>query len=225
MINQGVWRDVTWPDGWTSATIDGKRSAQFEHTIIVTDKGCEILTARLPDSPPLWWEKEEVSAQMNGLHVNQSTASWAIYKLASAFSLVMAHPCDSEPRCEDHVAGLKVINPRAVTILDVWEHWFYKAHSGLIRANRVDKESVLLLPNALSWTDVPKSSRSTRNKVNRQGLSFLDVNLLADAMQTQVSSQYNFDVKKSHHVCMLCFPSQNRTAKSLFCHLCRWFEP
>ena len=75
MINQGVWRDVTWPDGWTSATIDGKRSAQFEHTIVVTDKGCEILTARLADSPPLWWEKEEVATQMNGLHVAHQAAS------------------------------------------------------------------------------------------------------------------------------------------------------
>jgi len=29
------------------------RSAQFEHTIVVTDEGTEILTARLPTSPPL----------------------------------------------------------------------------------------------------------------------------------------------------------------------------
>eukprot|EP00873_Tetraselmis_striata_P025893 jgi/Tetstr1/446157/TSEL_003559.t1 len=57
MINLGSWRDVTWPDGWTSATEDGKRSAQFEHTMVVTATGCEVLTARLPTSPPLWWEK------------------------------------------------------------------------------------------------------------------------------------------------------------------------
>lgn len=31
----GVWRDRTWPDGWTSVTADGKRSAQFEHTLLV----------------------------------------------------------------------------------------------------------------------------------------------------------------------------------------------
>ncbi|OLY80266.1 Methionine aminopeptidase 1 [Smittium mucronatum] len=51
MINEGVFNDTTWPDNWTAVTRDGKRSAQFEHTILVTEKGCEVLTARLPDSP------------------------------------------------------------------------------------------------------------------------------------------------------------------------------
>ena len=58
MLNLGVWKDVTWPDGWTIATKDGKRSAQFEHTIVITETGCEILTARLDSSPPLFWEKD-----------------------------------------------------------------------------------------------------------------------------------------------------------------------
>ncbi|MEO6761454.1 MAG: type I methionyl aminopeptidase [Candidatus Saccharimonadales bacterium] len=31
-------------DGWTLLTADGSRSAQFEHSIMVTDDGCEILT-------------------------------------------------------------------------------------------------------------------------------------------------------------------------------------
>lgn len=53
MINQGSHRDKTWPDGWTSATEDGKRSAQFEHTLVITPTGYDILTARLPTSPPL----------------------------------------------------------------------------------------------------------------------------------------------------------------------------
>lgn len=56
MINEGSWRDVTWPDGWTSVTSDGKRSAQFEHSVVVTETGCDILTARLPSSPLLHWE-------------------------------------------------------------------------------------------------------------------------------------------------------------------------
>jgi len=47
MINAGSWRDVTWPDNWTSATQDGKLSAQFEETLLVTDSGCEVLTRRL----------------------------------------------------------------------------------------------------------------------------------------------------------------------------------
>ena len=53
MINQGVWKDMTWKDGWTSTTVDGMRSAQFEHTLVITETGCEILTARKPTSPPL----------------------------------------------------------------------------------------------------------------------------------------------------------------------------
>eukprot|EP01114_Cavostelium_apophysatum_P012651 TRINITY_DN2883_c0_g2_i1.p1 TRINITY_DN2883_c0_g2~~TRINITY_DN2883_c0_g2_i1.p1 ORF type:complete len:389 (+),score=48.34 TRINITY_DN2883_c0_g2_i1:114-1169(+) len=45
MINEGTYRDEIWPDDWTDVTIDGKRSAQFEHTLLVTETGCEILTA------------------------------------------------------------------------------------------------------------------------------------------------------------------------------------
>ncbi|KAI0221130.1 Methionine aminopeptidase 1, partial [Massospora cicadina] len=45
MISEGVWQDEHWPDNWTAVTRDGKRSAQFEHTLLVTKKGCEILTA------------------------------------------------------------------------------------------------------------------------------------------------------------------------------------
>ncbi|KAI3962444.1 hypothetical protein MKW98_010995 [Papaver atlanticum] len=51
MINAGVWRDRLWPDGWTAVTADGKRSAQFEHTLLVTESGVEVLTGRLPSSP------------------------------------------------------------------------------------------------------------------------------------------------------------------------------
>lgn len=46
----GGWQDETWPDGWTAVTKDGKRSAQFEHTLLVTETGCEILTRRLEDN-------------------------------------------------------------------------------------------------------------------------------------------------------------------------------
>eukprot|EP00892_Ulva_mutabilis_P010010 jgi/Ulvmu1/7381/UM036_0041.1 len=53
MINLGGHKDFTWPDGWTAVTQDGTRSAQFEHTIVITDSGCDVLTARQPDSPDL----------------------------------------------------------------------------------------------------------------------------------------------------------------------------
>ncbi|XP_058084986.1 methionine aminopeptidase 1A-like [Magnolia sinica] len=58
MISAGVWRDRLWPDGWTVVTEDGKRSAQFEHTLLVTETGVEVLTARLPSSPNVFsWLK------------------------------------------------------------------------------------------------------------------------------------------------------------------------
>jgi methionyl aminopeptidase len=33
-----------WDDDWTAVTLDGRRSAQFEHMLVVTADGCEILT-------------------------------------------------------------------------------------------------------------------------------------------------------------------------------------
>ena len=51
MISLGTHKDKTWPDDWTSVTQDGLRTAQFEHTLLVTDDGVEILTARQADSP------------------------------------------------------------------------------------------------------------------------------------------------------------------------------
>lgn len=51
MINLGTWHDEKWPDDWTAVTTDGLRSAQFEHTILVTETGYELLTGRLDDSP------------------------------------------------------------------------------------------------------------------------------------------------------------------------------
>jgi methionyl aminopeptidase len=44
MITLGTIDYDIWPDGWTVVTKDHKRTAQFEHTIVVTDTGAEILT-------------------------------------------------------------------------------------------------------------------------------------------------------------------------------------
>jgi len=44
MINEGDWKSRTLADNWTAITTDGKLSAQFEHTLMVTDDGCEIFT-------------------------------------------------------------------------------------------------------------------------------------------------------------------------------------
>lgn len=47
MINMGKSTTVLdKEDNWTVYTTDGKRSAQWEHTLVVTPKGCEILTLR-----------------------------------------------------------------------------------------------------------------------------------------------------------------------------------
>ncbi|MDR0341723.1 MAG: type I methionyl aminopeptidase [Nocardiopsaceae bacterium] len=44
MLTLGTVDYDIWPDGWTVVTKDRKRSAQFEHTILVTGDGYEILT-------------------------------------------------------------------------------------------------------------------------------------------------------------------------------------
>ena len=44
MLNLGTPEWEMWDDGWTVVTKDRRRSAQFEHTILITDSGPEILT-------------------------------------------------------------------------------------------------------------------------------------------------------------------------------------
>jgi methionyl aminopeptidase len=44
MLNLGTAEWEMWDDGWTVVTADRKRSAQFEHTILITEDGNEILT-------------------------------------------------------------------------------------------------------------------------------------------------------------------------------------
>jgi len=46
MINQGSYKTKTKKDGWTVVTRDKKLSAQWEHTILVTADGFEVLTLR-----------------------------------------------------------------------------------------------------------------------------------------------------------------------------------
>lgn len=44
MLTLGTYDWDMWDDGWTVVTRDRRRTAQFEHTILVTDTGAEILT-------------------------------------------------------------------------------------------------------------------------------------------------------------------------------------
>jgi methionyl aminopeptidase len=58
MINAGVWQHrMAFDDGWTAVTADGRRSAQFEHTCLVTDDGVEVLTAPGAASPSPPWSR------------------------------------------------------------------------------------------------------------------------------------------------------------------------
>ena len=44
MINLGTLDYEIWDDNWTVQTKDHKWTAQFEHTLVVTEEGCEVLT-------------------------------------------------------------------------------------------------------------------------------------------------------------------------------------
>ncbi|WP_218419381.1 type I methionyl aminopeptidase [Alteromonas lipotrueae] len=50
MVNQGTYKTKLKKDGWTVVTRDKKLSAQWEHTVLVTATGAEVLTLR--DSEP-----------------------------------------------------------------------------------------------------------------------------------------------------------------------------
>lgn len=44
ILTEGTGEVVIWPDNWTAVTTDGGRAAQFEHTILITPHGAEVLT-------------------------------------------------------------------------------------------------------------------------------------------------------------------------------------
>lgn len=52
MINAGTYQTFTMPDEWTVVTKDRRLSAQFEHTVAVTETGYEVMTT--PDHGPVW---------------------------------------------------------------------------------------------------------------------------------------------------------------------------
>jgi methionyl aminopeptidase len=45
VLAQGMEDVVILEDGWTAVTLDGSRTAQSEHTVLVTQDGFEILTS------------------------------------------------------------------------------------------------------------------------------------------------------------------------------------
>jgi len=58
MICEGSAKVLNWPDDWTATTVDGKRSAQFEHTLVITPDGVEAMTCKNENSMLQFWEKE-----------------------------------------------------------------------------------------------------------------------------------------------------------------------
>lgn len=52
MINQGTHKTKLKKDGWTVVTRDKKLSAQWEHTLLVTSSGFEVLTLRNEETVP-----------------------------------------------------------------------------------------------------------------------------------------------------------------------------
>jgi methionyl aminopeptidase len=46
MINEGLWQMELLKDGWTAITADRRLSAQFEHTLAVTEEGVRVLTVQ-----------------------------------------------------------------------------------------------------------------------------------------------------------------------------------
>jgi len=58
MITIGSWQHrMVFDDDWTAVTADGKRTAQFEHTCLVTDDGVQVLTAPGAVSPSAPWTR------------------------------------------------------------------------------------------------------------------------------------------------------------------------
>ena len=60
MICEGSAKVLSWPDDWTATTVDGKRSAQFEHTLLVTKDGVEALTGKNENSKLQFWEENSL---------------------------------------------------------------------------------------------------------------------------------------------------------------------
>lgn len=73
MICEQSAKVLNWPDEWTATTIDGGRSAQFEHTLLVVEDGVEALTGKNEHSPLQFWERDSTVHQ--GIWLGTSRAA------------------------------------------------------------------------------------------------------------------------------------------------------
>jgi len=44
MATEGTWKVKVDEDEWAFRTADGKLAAHFEHTVVITKNGCEVVT-------------------------------------------------------------------------------------------------------------------------------------------------------------------------------------
>jgi methionyl aminopeptidase len=77
MINAGRREIKETGDGWTIVTKDRSLSAQWEHTVVVTETGYEVLTVSAGSPPPPAFVKEPVLNQLLGRPANVAQASAA----------------------------------------------------------------------------------------------------------------------------------------------------
>ena len=66
-----------WDDDWTATTVDGGRSAQFEHTLLITPDGVEALTGKIESSPLQFWEEESAIHKGKFLGTSESARARA----------------------------------------------------------------------------------------------------------------------------------------------------
>lgn len=52
IFTEGAEATTTWPDAWTVQTVDGGRAAQFEHVVLITEDGHEVLTVPSKERQP-----------------------------------------------------------------------------------------------------------------------------------------------------------------------------
>ncbi len=82
MINLGDYRCELLDDGWTVLTADRSLSAQFEHTIVVTREGCEVLTSR---SAALKHSEDKPWAQLGPLTSHSALSARSMTAVDSLF--------------------------------------------------------------------------------------------------------------------------------------------
>ena len=81
MINLGNYECEVLDDEWTVLTADRSLSAQFEHTIVVTQSGCEVLTAR---TAPLKHSEDKPWALLGPLSTSAALAAREAGKASNA---------------------------------------------------------------------------------------------------------------------------------------------